>query len=309
MHSRNSVILLIPYFGKWPEWFDLYLESLTNNPLIDFHFFTDCDIPKDPPTNCKFTTISFDEYINLAERKIGTKLNVPNPYKICDLRPFFGKIHEEIIEKYDFFGWTDVDLLFGDIRSFYTDEILNKYDAISSHNDRLSGHLALLRNTPKMREIGYRVYNWKEALNNPVFVGIDEHGITNALTMTFWDKVSEKFGVSLRFFPFSILKKLKVNRYYFVEQYSTPFTSKPWIDGTVNSAQPECWTYKDGVIKNTRDGERNFMYLHFMNFKSSQWRHDGTKAPWEGRACCAATSEDMRNKGLRIDPSGINALS
>jgi hypothetical protein len=305
---RNTIKLIIPYFGKWPEWFELYLESLANNPMVHFHFYTDCKIPINPPSNCIFTSISFNAYVENAKKQIGTEINIPNPYKICDLRPFFGIIHKEDIANYDFFGWTDVDLLFGDIRSFYTDEILNEHDAISSHSDRLSGHLALLRNTNEMRSIGYRIYAWKEALNNPVFIGIDEHGITNALTMTFWDKVSEKFGLPLHFFPFSLVKKRKLKRYYFVEQYSTPFLPKPWIDGSINSRQPENWTYKNGVIRNTRDGERNFMYLHFMNFKSSQWRHDGTKAPWEGKACCFATLEEMRNSGLRIDPSGINAL-
>lgn len=305
---RNSIKLIIPYFGKWPEWFSLYLESLNQNPSIHFHFYTDCEIPKIVPLNCVFTTITFEKYIQHAKEQIGFEIKIPNPYKICDLRPFFGIIHANDITNYDFFGWTDVDLLFGDIRSFYTDEILNEYDAISSHRDRLSGHLAILRNTPEMRSIGYRIYAWKEALNNPVFVGIDEHGITNALTMTFWDKVSEKTGIPLHFFPFSLIKNRKVARYYFVEQYSTPFLPKPWIDGTLNSEQPENWTYKNGVIKNTRDGDRNFMYLHFMNFKSSQWRHDGSKAPWEGKSCCFATVEDMKHKGLRIDPTGINVL-
>lgn len=30
--------IIIPYFGKWPVWFDLYLKSARENECIDFYF-------------------------------------------------------------------------------------------------------------------------------------------------------------------------------------------------------------------------------------------------------------------------------
>ena len=93
-----------------------------------------------------------------------------------------------------------------------------------------------------------------------------------------------------------------------VEQYTTPFTSIPWIDASVNSHQPDEWFYKDGDITNSRDGQRKFIYLHFMNFKSSTYRHDGTKAPWEGlQSICFVSVVDMK-KGIKIDNLGINKI-
>lgn len=38
--------IIIPYFGKWPVWFDLYLKSARENECIDFYFFTDCPLPQ-----------------------------------------------------------------------------------------------------------------------------------------------------------------------------------------------------------------------------------------------------------------------
>lgn len=306
--THHSIILLIPYFGKWPEWFDLFLVTAENNSSVHFQFYTDCEIPNPAPANCTFNSMTFEAYVTLAQQKIGKPIQVNNPYKICDLRPFFGIIHQEDIEHYDFFGWTDVDILFGDIRSFYTNELLSKYDVFSTHHDRLSGHLAILRNHPAYTNKGYKIYEVEKALMNPAFVGIDEHGITNALTMTFWDKVAEKFKIPLNFFPFSAIKKVHNRRFYFVEQFTTPFVPKPWLDGSVNSQQPENWNYKNGSITNDRDGERKFIYLHFMNFKSYQWRHDGTLAPWEGKKCCFASVEQMKNLGLSITPKGIHGL-
>lgn len=277
----HRIAFLIPYFGNWPEWMSLYIDSIERNNTVDFHFITDCDTTISNASNIHFHKTTFKKYVNHAQQKLNVPINISNPYKICDLRPFFGIIHEDIINDYDFFGWTDVDLLFGDIRSFYTDEILSKYDVLSSHTIRLAGHCALLRNTEEYRNIGYKIYNWQEALKNPNFVGIDEHGMTNALCMTFWDKVSEKTKISWISSLFNWRKKQKTKRYYFIEQYSTPFTPIPWLDGTINSDQPDKWYYDKGTIRNDRD-DKDFMYIHFMNFKTSQWRHDKTKAPWEG---------------------------
>lgn len=279
----SSIIFLIPYFGKWPEWMQLYVDSIRRNPTIDFLFITDCEtVILEGIPNISFRKTSFESYIQRYKNILGNDIRISNPYKICDLRPFFGVVHQKDIEKYDFFGWTDTDIFFGDIRSFYTDEILKKYDAISSHAIRLAGHCALLKNTIHYRTVGYRIYQWKEALINPEFVGIDEHGMTNALCMTFWDKVAEKFGFSKSNFFLNSLRKWKMRKYYFVEQYTTPFTSIPWLDGSMHGEQPDEWYYDNGAVTNNRDGERKFLYLHLMNFKSDKWRLDGTKAPWSG---------------------------
>lgn len=277
----KSIALLIPYFGKWPAWMPLFLDSIERNETIDFHFITDCDTSISTAKNIYFHPTSFEAYVANAEKKIGAPINVPNAYKICDLRPFFGIIHHDIIKNYDFYGWTDTDIFFGNIRQFYTNDLLNKYEVLSSHKIRLAGHLALLRTTKKYTQLGYKVYDWQKAVKNPNFVGIDEHGMTNALCMTFWDKIFEKLKLSTDNFVLNALRKWKKRKYYFVEQYSTPFTPIPWLDGSINSAQPDTWFYHQGTITNDRDGDRKFMYLHLMNFKSSLWRADGTEAIWK----------------------------
>jgi hypothetical protein len=301
----KKIAFIIPYFGKWPEWMKLYVDSIERNKTIDFHFITDCDTAISQASNIYFHQSTFEEYVRNAQHKLGVTITIPNPYKICDLRPFFGVIHAYIIEGYDFFGWTDVDILFGDIRSFYTEEVFANHDVLSSHAIRLAGHCALLKNTEEFRNMGYKIYNWQEALNNPNFVGIDEHGMTNALCMTFWDRLSEKLRMRWIASLFRWKRKQKMKRYYFVEQYSTPFTTIPWLDGSINSEQPDEWYYDKGTIRNNRD-DRDFMYIHFMNFKSSQWRHDGTKAPWEGKEIIFKRVIDKPLGGIVINAKGIS---
>jgi hypothetical protein len=304
----KKIGILVFYFGNFPEWSDLFFETLKRNKTIDFIFFTDCKTEKYSAKNIIFHKISFEDYIKLINHKLKFTFEPANPIKLCDLRPLFGYIHQDVFEPYDFYGWTDLDILFGDIRSFYTDEILENHDVISSHEIRISGHLSLFKNTEKNRLMYKKIYRWQEALQKKEFVGIDEHGITNAYTNTIFDKLNQKYKTSFNNSVTRLFSNLKKRKLYMREQYTTPFISIPWIDGSVNSQQPDVWYYKDGIITNERDKNRNFLYLHFMNFKSSLWRHDGTKAPWEEKKqICFATPEDMKT-GIVINSEGIYPL-
>jgi hypothetical protein len=310
MSSHNTIALIIPYFGKFPEWAPLYFETIRRNSSIDFLFYTDCDFSSyQHISNCIFHKIRFEDYLQNARELAGIEFNPANAYKLCDLRPLYPIIHYADIREYDFYGWTDMDILYGDIRLFYTDDLLAKYDVFSAHEVRISGHFALFRNIEKYRNAYKKIYCWREHLAFPEFVGIDEHGITNALTMTFFDRLNEKMNWNLDNFLTRWLKKRKMSRLYMVEQYTTPFITTPWLDGSKNCKQPDVWFYKDGKITNSRDVDRNFIYLHFMNFKSSQWRHDGTPAPWEGKEHLYTASKEDMKYGIIIDQKGIHKLS
>lgn len=299
-----SVVIFIPYFGSWPEWIDLFFETARRNTRIDFLVVTDCDAEEFAAPNIQIRQTTFTDYVQRARSWLGFPFDPPDGYKICDLRPMFGALHEEEFSGYEFYGWCDLDLLLGDIRSVYTDEILDRYDVLSTHADRISGHFALFRNTLRNRTMYRRIYQWQRRLMTPEFMGLDEHGITNAYLLTIFDKANEKFGWRLDNSAIRLSARLRRRRMYLVEQYTTPFLPKPWLDHSLNSAQPDEWFYRDGHITNSRD-DREFIYLHLMNFKSRRWRHDDTRAPWENVfPICRATPSDMAN-GIVIDKSGI----
>ena len=122
--------------------------------------------------------------------------------------------------------------------------------------------------------------------------------------MTFFDKINEKFNLKINNFITQFFKKRKIKKLYLVEQYTTPFTPITWLDGTINSDQPSIWYYYQGEVTNSRDS-RNFIYIHFMNFKGSLWRQDGTKAPWEGKEnIYYITSKDFKKK-ITVCEQGI----
>lgn len=146
----KKIALVIPYFGKFNNYFHFWLESAKRNETIDFHIYTDQQV--ESIDNIKVHQTNLSEVSNLAVRKLSIVLKdnnkkiiklggVTSPYKLCDYKPIYGLIFNDDLRDYDFWGHCDVDLVFGDIRHFITDDILNKYDRILSR-----GHFSLYRN-------------------------------------------------------------------------------------------------------------------------------------------------------------------
>ena len=304
-HKMQRIIILIPYFGKFPEWSDFFFETVKRNETIDFLFYTDCDMKAYQAPNIFSVKLSFQEYNDKVNKHLDFQFTPENAYKLCDIRPLFGEIHKDDFKEYDFYGWCDLDLIFGDIRSFYTDEILKSFDVFTTHENRMSGHFSLFRNNSRNREMYKSIYEWQDTLKNPSFVGMDEHGLKNAYQMTVIDKFNEKYNRNIENAITRKIKSRKTSRLYMREHYSTPFLPYPWTDGSLNSDQPNKWNYFDGTITNERDEDRKFMYLHFMNFKSSQWRLDVTKAPWEANNNFYQLKAGDFDKSIVIDNEGI----
>lgn len=152
----KKIILINCYFGKFPSFFNLFLKSCEANPSVDFLIFSDCKC-EHHVSNIIFKYISFEELRDKIKKKFDFPITLETPYKLCDYKPAYGYIFEDEIRGYDFWGNCDIDMLFGDIRSFLTDNLLNKYDKFYQ-----LGHLTLYRNTPSINRIfmnnGYPCY-------------------------------------------------------------------------------------------------------------------------------------------------------
>lgn len=318
MKHKHSIAVVIPFFGKWPEWIDLFFYSCKKNPSIDFIFYTDCTFEKSIDRNLAFIPISFENYAKLVSEILDIKFSPTNAYKLCDLKPYYGFIHKDQLKKYDFYGFGDLDLLFGNIRSFYTEEVLSNYDVISTHDDRISGHLNLFRNNEANRRKAFSIPDWKQKLEAERMVTITENHLTRLYFPIFKSNVLIKkllrrfIGrekvILINNYVNDIYKKTKSykkRKLYFIEQYTTPLTYIYWIDGSLHDAQPDTWYYRDGVVTNDRDVGRNFIYIHFMNFKSPKYRKD-KQIVWEGEFYDSTISDKVTS--VRISKQGIEPL-
>jgi len=255
--------MLIPYFGKWPEWIDLFVESCKWNPSVCWRIYTDCGAPQNKAENVEIVDFTLADYKALVSDRLGLRFNPSDPYKLCDIRPALGYIHEQEIAEFRFFGFGDVDVVYGNIRKFYTDELLNQWDVLSTLNERLSGHFAVLRNTPQLRQAFRRIPNHRALLEQPEYVGIDE----------------TPFGLVLQQRNRLINLVQRKPRTLFVERYSTVLSGRGWHDGTMN--YPLRWFWRKGELTNDRDADRDFLYLHFMRWKSLRYLAS-SPAPGQG---------------------------
>ena len=173
--TANRIIFIITYIGEYPWYFPYFIHSCRYNPTIDFLIFSDNSTPNlDLPANVNIVPYTIEQFKTDATKVLGFDIAIQTGYKLCDFKPAYGHIFVDYISEYDFWGYCDVDVIFGNIRSFMTDELLNDYDIISARHDYLTGCFALYRNTPYFRELFTRSKNYRNVYTQSRYVFFDE---------------------------------------------------------------------------------------------------------------------------------------
>ncbi|NMZ29812.1 hypothetical protein HBO40_19405 [Pseudomonas protegens] len=261
INPRPRILFLMPYFGRWPFWMPFFLESCRRNPDIDWLFFSDCGTPDNLPPNVKLESMSFSEYCALVSRRLEIDF-VPNAaYKLCDIRPAMGYIHIDRLEGYDFWAFGDIDLVYGDLRAYFTADRLAGYDLFSTHERRVAGHLCLIRNTARKLELFRQIKDWQTRFTDQQHHALDEGAFSRIFL---WRKNFPEplFKLVGKFNPWR-------RRSEFTEAFSTPGGVIKWHDGSRDF--PTRWYWKDGHLTNDRDGDRSFPYFHFVCWKRNEW--------------------------------------
>lgn len=168
-----SIVLIIPYFGKFDNIFNLWLESCKINNSIDYIIVTDIQVDyNNLPSNVQLVRCSFSELKNKIQKLYDFKISLKTPYRLCNFKPAYGEIFEDLIKNYDYWGFCDMDLIWGNIRHFLPSEMI--FDKIGSY-----GHFSLIRNTYDNNRI-YRYKNAYEiAFSNDLPLFFDEVTFNN----------------------------------------------------------------------------------------------------------------------------------
>ena len=135
----KSIVLIFPYFGEPPIQYNMWRVSALNNSTIHYLFFTDAEIKSE--ANIKVIKCTFNEFVQIVQKAFDFSIILDRPYKLCEYKPAYGYILQKYIKNYDYWGFGDLDLVYGDIRSFLTDEVLSKYKMFLGW-----GHLTLYHN-------------------------------------------------------------------------------------------------------------------------------------------------------------------
>ncbi len=168
----QKIVIIFPYFGTLPVQYKMWRASALKNPTVDFLFFTDADV--EPAKNILVHNMRFEEFQKITQQAFDFPIVLNRPYKLCEYKQAYGYILQEYIKEYDFWGFGDLDLVYGDLRSFFTEDVL-------VHKFLLGwGHLTLLHNdedtnTYFMKQVeGYQ--NYKDAFTTSKITFFDEYG-------------------------------------------------------------------------------------------------------------------------------------
>lgn len=143
---KYKIKIIITYFGKFNKSIIPFLHSCENNQNFEWLIFTD-DLLTNIPENVKIINCNLADIKKKIEKILGFTICLSKAYKLCDFRPAFGLVFQEYLKGYDFWGWGDVDLVYGDLSKFITTDILDNYDKIYP-----CGHLSLLRNCDEVNK-------------------------------------------------------------------------------------------------------------------------------------------------------------
>jgi len=169
------IIFIIAYMGEYPWYFPYFLHSCRYNPTVDFLIFSDNNDPNlELPPNVKMVSCSIEQFKAGAAKALGFDAAVESGYKLCDFKPAYGAIFSDYVKDYDFWGYCDVDVIFGNIRLYMTDELLNEYDVISARHDYLTSCFALYRNNAYMCELFRQSKDYRKVFTDPRNFFFDE---------------------------------------------------------------------------------------------------------------------------------------
>lgn len=252
---KNKICLIFPYFGKFNNYFNLWLHSAAMNDLIDFYIVTDINFKFSKEyKNIFVVKKTLSEIKDKAKTMLNFDCRLENAYKLCDYKPIYNILFDDIVIDYEYWGYGDMDLIFGDLNSFVmSNSFKNKLCVFHL------GHLSFFKNDYLVNDLNRLIPfdKIKEVYTTDKICFFDEREYSRYMILKdkYPDRVFDDYLLiadispvySFLWPPYEQYKKLEPQRYVF--------------------------HYKDGKIAGyfvNKEGDlikENFVYIHIMRRK------------------------------------------
>lgn len=261
----KKCVLILPYFGKFNNYFSLFLKSCQANSMYEWLIFTDCKDIYDYPQNVRVVYTTLAEIKNIAEIKFGFPVSMETPYKLCDYKPSYGFLFEEYIKGYEYWGYCDCDLIFGNLDKMLTPLLEKGYDKLFA-----AGHLTIYKNNFENNRLFMKAYQgklfYKEAFTTDKIYVFDEDCIGDKnpdrknIHTLFLSQKKKIYANDLAMNASTTSGRL-INEYYndtsrlFVKEKYVP-KRYYWDNGNLISVE---WNNSNKIII-----KQNFLYMHLQ---------------------------------------------
>lgn len=257
-----KITIIVTYFGQLPQIFPLFLKSCEFNKDFNWLILTDSKKKYKHSKNVSFVKIDFQQLRHIIQSKFNYKISLKKPYKLCDFKVSWGYIFAKELRDSEWWGFSDVDLVYGNLSKFLNKDLLNNYDKIFT-----TGHLCLFRNTKKVNECfmgKYRGINYaKRVFTSPEVFGFDEMVINGLFEQQGFSiyKIDLSCNPSVYYYKYRLVKRNYNLKRYITEDY-TP-SLYVWNDGRV-----ERYFFSEDDGRYTKN---DFAYMHFQQRPLYRW--------------------------------------
>jgi hypothetical protein len=181
--KKQRIYLIIPYYGTFPNYFQLYLDSLgINTDILTIFLITDINMD---PYNCPKNLIVIKMGKSEVKKRISkfileTYNKVVEPdnllkdnYKLVDFKIIFSLIFDDILQGHsvteeDYVGWGDIDLIYGKLSNFI--DFKEGYGILGGWH----GHFTAIKNTNSFKNNFKAIPNYLELITDSKSHGTDE---------------------------------------------------------------------------------------------------------------------------------------
>ena len=203
------IYIFLVYFGTFPNYFQLYLDSLRiNTDILTLFLITDIDITSySVPDNLILINLNIQNVRQRASQFILKTYNkvvepenlILNNYKLVDFKIIFPLLFDDVIKKYnvtsnDYIGWGDCDIIYGKISNFIHFD--KPYEIIGG----IHGHFAAIKNNDSFKNNFINIPNYFNLItdNSKTFI-VDEIAYREPLMKYLADNNFNMFNTHMYF--------------------------------------------------------------------------------------------------------------
>jgi len=180
-------------FGSPFDWTQNFIDTVPEMEGWNFILFTPNQYKA---KDCfKVIPMTIEEFNKLVEAKLGinpkmyiTPAGIPS-FHVTDFHVMVGKIFEDYLKDYDFWGTVGNDCVVGRLDHFVTDSMIEDCDIWTDDIGQFNAHFALWRNTEVVNTLFMSIPDWQLAVSQLPCPGCNGNGqhrlvVTDEIGMT-----------------------------------------------------------------------------------------------------------------------------
>lgn len=250
---------ILTQFGSPHSWTQEYFDHLGRLEKDGWYWkiFTPNKYQNVPP-NVEIVKMTIEDFNVLIEKKlnisVGNYLIDGRPVKaVSDFYIASGKIFEDYLKGFDYWGITNWDIVYGNLSKFLPDSELEKYHIWTDDVNTINGIFCLFQNSDGINHLFEYVKDWQIKFKNHQLYGTDEIDMTEV--------IRNVQGIKIGYPPHYAL-----HSHDRLEQHISGVKLE-MKDGTLyelfKDIAPPNWIHKRPFIG------KEIMYFHFL--KTKQW--------------------------------------